>query len=222
MKALTLLLAGLLAVSGCLCCGGELPDLTGSGGGEDDVEECPPPYMEHGTGCCLDGNYNGVCDDDESTIETTIPTPPPLPAQATTTTLKATTTTQPRTPTTTVTTTTAPPTTLKSTYQCVKNAGYNPDHFFYLYSQGCGSKYTDEARTASSRKGVDITVVNIGSLEDKEIKMMECFYGTYADSTKYTFGLCPRLLCPKTGEVEDVDGRRPVMSQMNGFAVDCK
>ncbi len=30
-----------------------------------------------------------------------------------------------------------------------------------------------------------------------------------------------RLLCPTTGKVEEVDGRRPVASQMGGFVNKC-
>ncbi|MBD3388642.1 MAG: hypothetical protein GF416_06200 [Candidatus Altiarchaeales archaeon] len=210
-----LALAGMMLLSGCICCGG-------LGGG--DTVECDPPYMEYGTGCCLDANGNSVCDGDE-TVDTTVPSPPTLPPETLPpstnppqTTIATTSSTQPTE--LTVPLATMPPSTLKATYNCVKNAGYNPDHFFFLYSRGCGSKYTDEARTASYQKGVDVTLVDIGMLEPEEIQMMECFYGTYTEGNP-TFGECPKLLCPKTGAVEVVTGRPAVLTQMRGFAVKC-
>ena len=216
MKGLVSLIAAVLVVSGCICCGGGLPDLGGPDDGEDE-DECPAPYMEYGSGCCLDSDRNGICDSDETGIvETTIPSPPSLPEESTTTTqgTSATETTQQD-----VTQATSPPTTLKATYNCVRNAGYNPDAFIYLYSRNCGSKYTDNAMTASSRKGVDVEVVDIDMLEEKEIKMMECFYGGYYEGNP-TFGQCPMLLCPKTGEAKVLG--QPVQSKMDGFALSCK
>jgi hypothetical protein len=67
------LLAVILLVSGCICCGGANPaDLisgkkstdTGSTGAEG--TSCSKPYIQSGGECCMDENDNGVCDMEES------------------------------------------------------------------------------------------------------------------------------------------------------------
>lgn len=216
MKAAYALLA-LLLVSGCMCCGG------GTGSGDYEMEdECPPPYMAYGSDCCLDANSNSICDADEYTDTMQPYVPPTVPvtmAPPTVPTTQTTDTTQPA-----VTTTQAPTTTLKSTYGCVENAGYEPDNFFYLYSKsgrGCGDNFINYVRTGSQRSGVGYTLIDITRLDDSEIKLMECFYGGYYEGN-VEFSYCPRLLCPKTGEIENIDGRSPVSGQVSGFAKDCK
>ena len=48
-----LLVIGLLLLAGCV------------------TERCKAPYMEHGNGCCRDGNSNGICDVDDVKIPET-------------------------------------------------------------------------------------------------------------------------------------------------------
>jgi len=204
-----------LLFSGCLCCQNPFQD------GEEDSGEagelCPPPYIRFGADCCLDTNSNGVCDQDEEG-EPLPPARPAIPSESVKTQPTAT-----NPPTTTTTSTTIAPTTtttLKSTYECAKAAGYDPDNWFYLYSRNCGSKYTDNAKTASSRKGVDVSAIDIGMLEDKEIALLECFYGQFYEGNP-TFGQCPMMLCPKTGEYKPLTGH-PVQSKLDGFALSCR
>jgi len=219
MKAIVVLV-GVLLFSGCICCGGELPDFSElTGDTDDDGEDCPSPYIAYGTGCCLDANGNSVCDNDEPMDDTTIPMPPALPDEATSTTMQSTTTSQ--APTTTMAATT---TTLKSTYECVRNAGYEPDSVLYLYSTRCGDNFLSTASTVEHRTGVDFTKLKIGGyIDESKIKVMECFYGGYSEGNPL-FGECPKLLCPRTGETKILTGRSSatVLSQMTGFAKDCK
>jgi hypothetical protein len=106
MRRLAFVLFAVALVCGCICCGDV--NLGGLQGATTTTEPyCTPPYIQIGTGCCLDYDGNGVCDSDESAD--TIPEPPTLPDEATET-------TQPPTPTTHATATTeAPATTLATT-----------------------------------------------------------------------------------------------------------
>lgn len=71
-----------------------------------------------------------------------------------------------------------------------------------------------------------MTKVDIGILTEDELgltALMECFYGQYSEGNP-VFGECPKLLCPRTGEMQVLTGRASmtVLSQMTGFANDCK
>jgi hypothetical protein len=34
----------------------------------EEVIKCDPPYIRHGSECCLDQNENAICDDDEAEL----------------------------------------------------------------------------------------------------------------------------------------------------------
>jgi len=140
---------------------------------------------------------------------------------APTTTLGVTTTVAKTTTTLKTTTTSAPTTTVKATYACTRNAGYNPDSFIYLNSRNCGSQFQGYVSSASQTYGIPATIIDIGYLTDKNIALMECFYGKYYTGNP-TFGQCPVLLCPKTGRVELMLGTQSPSSQINTFASKCR
>ena len=84
MRSVIALFAAAVLASGCLCCGGGDLDLSGI---QDKLTEttqpyCSPPYIQVGARCCIDSNYDRVCDSDE-TVDTTLPTPPALPPETT-------------------------------------------------------------------------------------------------------------------------------------------
>ncbi|MFH1055112.1 MAG: hypothetical protein V1744_03335 [Candidatus Altiarchaeota archaeon] len=225
MRRLVLVLATVLVMSGCICCGGADPSSFLSGLGSEESEEevaCDTPYIQNGQDCCLDQDESGICDSDEGeeTPETTEPESEEEVTETTETTETTIVSTTLSSPTTTVAASTSP------TYECVRNAGYNPDTWFYLYSKsgrGCGDNFVSTARTAASRKGVDVTFVDITILEDNEIRMLECFYGTYSQSNT-KFQDCPMMLCPKTNSQESLSGisSMSVLSQMTGFTSSCR
>jgi hypothetical protein len=131
------MLAALALFSGCLCCGGDLPDLGGLGGSTEPGEDyCTPPYIQLGAGCCLDENANDICDSDESS-GITLPTASTQPRQTTTT-------TQPSIPQATVTTTTAVPTTIptptttQATGSCADGVRNNGEEYI-----DCGGPCTE-------------------------------------------------------------------------------
>jgi hypothetical protein len=205
-----IILSMLVFLGGCL---GETPS-------EETVTVvCNPPYIRMGGDCCLDENQDSICDSDETTTSIKVTTTT-VEVQVTTT-LQVTTTTIITTSSTSSSTSVESTTSLNPFYNCVKNAGYNPDKFIYVYSGECGNQFVSTAESASTSKGVGLIKLHIGVLSDKEIGVLECFYGEYTPTSAANFGFCPRLLCPKTGEVENVDGRRPVSIQMNSFARDC-
>jgi len=221
------LLSAVVLASGCLCCGGGLdlkgiPGLgeenTSEGGGQ---EECAAPYIQVGTECCLDDDGNGVCDSEEGTGqgfageqggEETTETTVPEEGQTETT----------------VVSTNGPTTTssqVSQQYECVRNAGYNPDQVLYLYSKtgrGCGNDANtiNAIRTAASREGVEVKYMDITILDESEIMVLECFYGAYSQSNlEYTY--CPRLLCPMNGDIKTIH-TGPIRSQASGLMKNCK
>jgi len=184
---------------------------------------CNEPYIQVGRDCCLDRDDNRVCDrDEEMIVATTMDESTTVEASTTveesTTTVETTTTAAPEITTTTVEETTT--TTFKSTYGCTENAGYDPDSFIYVHSDGCGERFITQAESASADKEIPLTKLDISMLSSGEIGLLECFYGEYYPGSM-EFGYCPRLLCPKTGRVENVDGTTPVSIQMRTFAQEC-
>lgn len=236
------LLATILLVSGCICCGGMNPtDLlsgkksadtggavdnggagdTGTAGGDQVTETTEP------------GSNGG-----QETTETAQPqetggsevTSSTEASSATETTLES---GGQENPTTTVAsggqaaTTTIPTTALNTAvYNCVKDTGYDPDKVIYAYSQlhgDCGGKYVNDGTLSmvSGTTGVGIAPVNIGGqVDEKVITMLECFYGKGSDQVSD----CPVVLCPKTGNYQLLSGMgaSPVRSQLSGFAKKCK
>lgn len=196
------LLSGVLLISGCI---------------EEQQNQtepvCNPLYILVGVDCCLDADQNSICDTDETTT---------IAKKSTTTIEQTTTVMEPKVTTTTeaVVTTSLATTTLKATYGCTDEAGYNPDSFIYVHSDGCGDRFLSHANAASREKEVSLTKLDIDILDTKEIKLLECFYGRYYDGNM-EFSYCPRLLCPKTGKIESVDGSKPVSIQMKTFAKNC-
>ena len=224
--------------SGCICCGEGLGEgtLEGYRGDDtpdsDDEQYCTPPYIQVGDDCCVDINDNGICDEDEGDDEP-VRTSPTTTAQVATTqapaaisTTLAPTTTAASAPTTFSAPTTTTPGAYAPTYQCVKDAWSQQaaDGVLYFYSSPrCGSQFIPKASTAQGRTGVFFTKIQIeGDLDDRTWAIMECFYGEYSESNK-EFGKCPRLLCPKTGEIKDLRdiSSSSVLSQMTGFAKSC-
>jgi len=215
MKGAVILLGVVLLVSGCLCCGGtDFGGLTSNGS-----QTCEAPYIQVGDSCCLDNDGNGICDDEETT-DTTLSADDTLVTETTETT-ETTLPDEVDTDTTESPTTTVQSTSYASTYECVRAAGYDPNKVIFGYSQRCGSNFVSTASTVSGRGNVDILPVNIGGmLEDKKVKMLECFYG----KNSAEMGACPRLLCPKSGRYQTLTGTAAssVSSQMSGFAKACK
>jgi hypothetical protein len=241
------LLAAILFVSGCICCGGANPtDLisgkktTDDGGTPEGETSCSVPYIQSGSECCLDDNSNNVCDSEEASAdagnggdevtdttqpETTDTTQPEV-TESTETTLAS---GGQDNPTTTLaptgsSVTTTQPTATSASYNCVKNAGFDPDKVYFGYSPNCGAKLKAEASTAAIRTGVDIASINIAvSSADPVMKLLECFYGPYSPDNP-VFGECPKLFCPKTGSQQTLSGTisTSALSQMSGFAKKCK
>jgi len=232
-----LFLTGFLALfvltGGCLCCStdglkGILDGKDAGAGGtvnDNDISRCNPPYIYQGTGCCLDENGNDICDSDEST-DTTVEM---QYIEVTTTTLGEDISTETTlAPTTTLgqaASTTTLKAAVKSTYGCVQDAGYDPDEVIFVYSTRCGNDLTATAMHAASFTGVGFQMVDISKTysppDDKRVKLLECFYGGYYEGNG-EFTSCPRLLCPKTGKIETVDGKHVPYEQMKGFANRCK
>ena len=203
----------LLLFSGCICCGGD-------GGEEDDYEEeyCQSPYIQVGSECCLDQNSNNICDkDEEITMTTSIET--------TTTQKMVETTVYVPTTAAVITTSTSIAPSYAPAYECVKKLGGKEvaDGIFFIYSTNCGDKFISTASTVEGRTGVEVTKMKIGGyMDDEKINVLECFYGQHYDGHP-EFGKCPRLLCPKSGEVKTLSGMGSanVLSQMTGFAKNC-
>lgn len=114
-----------------------------------------------------------------------------------------------------------------SAYDCVRFLGHNPDDVVYAYqngrggSRGRGTVSLRVAETAARRKGVGVIRVNVGLLSDRVIRILQCFYGKYSVEYK-EFKKNPRLLCPRTGFVQDVYSGRPVMTQARVFMDRCR
>ena len=201
--------------SGCICCGGDdesYDDL--------DDEYCESPYIHVGSECCLDQNEDMICDKDQVSETTTSLATTSSTQKIAETTVKPTTSTQ----SVTVTSTTVAQS-YSPAYECVKKLKSREvtDGIFYLYSTRCGDKFISTASTIEGRTGVEITKIKInGNNWDANIKVLECFYGQHYDGHP-EFGKCPRLLCPKSGEVKTLSGRNAasVSSQMSGFAKNC-
>jgi hypothetical protein len=227
-KSAVFTVAVVLIMSGCICCGGKDPmsflgkdkttpeDDTGmTDGGEETTDTTEPSYDET-TETTLESETETT-----ETTETTEATDTTIYSEETTETtqVQATTTTaaaQGGTKTTNAVTNSA-------VYECVRAAGYNPDHVVYGYSQGCGDRYVSTASTVSIQKGVRIDAIKIGgTLDQGKLKMLECFYGPYSDANAQ-FSQCPVLLCPKSGEVKLLSGvsGMSIQSQMSGFALKC-
>jgi hypothetical protein len=229
MKRLLALMAVVMLVSGCICCGGkDISDImpgkktTDDSGGDDGSEtggsddQNDDETDDSGGGI----DYSGESDNQGET-ETTQTT---LPQQDVTQTTLAqdeatlTTATQPS-----VTASTQPPGRTAATYQCVSGLGMDPNLVYYAYSPNCGSKFLSDASMISIRTGVDIKPINIAvSTEEPAIKLLECFFGPYSDGNP-NFKSCPQLLCPKTGQQKILSGlgQSTVSSQMSGFAKNC-
>jgi len=214
-------LALVLLASGCLCCGG-LP----IGKSSPEGVQCESPYIQVGGGCCIDTDGNGVCDRDEEQPTDSTQASRTESTVATTPTVQITATTAPQASDTTlaVSPTTLPALQNSAVFNCVQAAGFDPNKVIFAYSRDCGSKFVSDASMVSIRTGVDIVPMNIGGqLDEKTLKVLECFYGIYSSGNP-EFGSCPRLLCPKTGQYKTLSGvsSASVASQMTGFAKDCR
>jgi hypothetical protein len=114
-----------------------------------------------------------------------------------------------------------------STYECVEFVGYNPDSMFIVYRPGrsarwgLGSRLARSAKTMGRRKGIQLTRISGGLLKEDEIKLLQCFYGKYSRDNR-EFLASPRLLCPRTGKVQDFRRGRPVGEQLRVFAKECR
>ena len=88
-KKILMLTAILVFISGCICCGNFPDSKTTSTLPESGTEGglCNAPYIQVGSGCCLDQNNNGICDRDEMTEPPKTEGPQ---EESTTTTLKTT------------------------------------------------------------------------------------------------------------------------------------
>ncbi len=117
----------------------------------------------------------------------------------------------------TTTSTIAPP----SVYECVQRAGFDPNSFVYVYEKKCGEMYLDRVVTASNRKGIEVTKIDLGLVKEKELMILQCFYGKYTLENK-AFTDCPRLMCPKTGDIKTVDAVQSVQNQFDAYALYCK
>lgn len=225
MKISVFFLAVVLFASGCLCCGGtNLGGLTGGSSGDVTGQSCESPYIQVGDACCLDNNGNGVCDDEETT-DTTLASDDTQATETTETTVPdyVTGTSEPAATTLAPTTTILSKAGYASTYECVRNQGFDPDKVIFGYSQRCGSNFISTASTVSMRTGVDIKPMNLAArTDDPAIKVLECFFGAYSQSNP-NFSNCPQLLCPKTGETRVLNQMSGAIdSQMSSFAKACK
>lgn len=219
-------LAVIMVFSGCICCGGKdfsnlMPGKkTPSAGASDNggpenaggVTDTTEPQAEQSTDTTLASDEGG------QTTDTTLADEGAAATATTTTEASAESATSTQQPTTTTASTAH-----AATYECVRAAGYNPDHVIFGFSQGCGDKFVSTASTVSIQKGVNIDAIKIGGvIDDKKVQMLECFYGNYTtDNT--LFSQCPVLMCPKTGEVKVLSGLTTVSvkSQMEGFSAKC-
>ena len=104
--------------------------------------------------------------------------------------------------------------------QCVKDAGYDPDRMFFLYTNTCGQKFAERVKDSSRATGVWAVQLDIGLLKGMEINLLECFYGPFQPDNRQFFR-CPRLLCPRTGKVYDLDSNRPMTLKIRQFALRC-
>ncbi len=231
LPLLPILVSAVLASSGCMCCGTDLSGVLNGGAqeaGEGRAEACESPYMQVGSECCLDYDGNGVCDSDEAAAdETEGETETTDSTEETATTLaEETMTLVEADPTTTTGATATTQRTNGVIYNCVKAAGYDPEKVIYLSSKSTGKPCGSDAitinsiKTAASRSGVEMTFEDISYLEEDEIRMMECFFGRYSEGN-LEFRSCPRLLCPRNGNMVIIDGRRPIVPQASGFMKNC-
>jgi hypothetical protein len=138
-----ILLIGLIFLSGCLC---KMP--SASSPTTSSTQPCPESYIMVGSSCCLDGNGNGVCDNEEAETSTT--------EEPTTSTLEPTTSTAPSSTTLSSTTSTATTqSTTSSTMMCSANMDcgerieervcYNGDVYVKRTSPICSSPGTQKA-----------------------------------------------------------------------------
>jgi hypothetical protein len=112
-----------------------------------------------------------------------------------------------------------------SPYECVGYLGYNPDSMVYVYRNGRGARVglsgnVPSAENAARRKGISLLKVNVGLLKDNEIAILQCFLGKYVPGDR-AFTRNPRLMCPRTGLVDDVYVGRSFMNQFRVFAEEC-
>jgi hypothetical protein len=193
-----LLAAALVLVSGCLCC---TSGLGGDSGGKAGVPEsgCTPPYIEFEGDCCLDANWNSICDSHEATTTLSPPFTETTVPQQTATTVKPTTTVEAATTTVIATTTTVEK--KSGVEDCVTAAGYSPDSIIYAYSNTCGAGEKTKLANYGLRKGVEFQFIDIGILSENEKQVLACFYGPYSKSNN-KYRMCPMFLCPKTGAHE--------------------
>jgi hypothetical protein len=84
---------------------------------------------------------------------------------------------------------------------CIRRrSAYDPDGTFYMYGQGCGSKYLSDVSIVSRQTGIYITPLIVQTAgEESDIRVLECFFGPYTAEGK-EFVDCPKILCPRTGE----------------------
>jgi hypothetical protein len=106
-------------------------------------------------------------------------------------------------------------------YDCVKFVGYNPDSFVYVYQRGHGAQWAASAETAAHREGIVVIKVDVGLLKDREVRLLQCFFGKYSPG-EGNFTASPRLLCPRTEESSKLYlSGRPVLGQLRAFARGC-
>ena len=108
-----------------------------------------------------------------------------------------------------------------STYACVKEAGFNPDSFIFVYTKGHGAKWNEMAKNAARRTGIRLTEVDLGLPIDGKDELMKCFIANYSLQDR-EYSTIPHLLCPKDGMVRQVYQDTPVSNQMHFFAENCR
>ncbi|MFH1403264.1 MAG: hypothetical protein ABIH11_03240 [Candidatus Altiarchaeota archaeon] len=143
---------------------GFIKGLFGFGGGSGSATTttlmCSPPYIQVGVGCCLDEDYNGICDKDEVVATTTTVKSPETTLATTTTTVKMVTTTMMETTTTT---------TIKIACSVNSDCGesaevrvcYRGDVYLQSVSYLCKKPGTPESECKESRKFVGQTMMSM-------------------------------------------------------------
>jgi|GEM_PF-5297019 len=133
---------------------------------------------------------------------------------------KGTTSTSTTTMTSPQTTTTEAPAPAKpsmTVHECVARAGYEPRSFIFAYRDKCGSKHVSAAESVSRKVGLLMTRLDVGIVKEGEAELLECFYKDPKQIRR-----CNRLLCPATGEVQDMLPGSPAKDQVREFAITCK
>ncbi len=161
------------------------------------------------------GTVNQANNPDSTLQKTTPKNKKPAPKAATTVIVQ--TTTLPIPQQTSVEPTT---TTLMPTSECVESAGFNPDRMIYAYTRVCGSKWTEAVTTNTRRVGLPATLINVGLLKEKEVRLLGCFHEGYVSGdSRYT--ACPMLYCPKNGKSAQINDNFPISKQVRDFAMVC-